>query len=258
MAEKYYIRPRKVEDPKKWLGPFDISQLKDHADRRLFSKELHEYSEDRVNWISARQIWPTLFPKNTKTIALPAQPAVAVAQVAQTAQDTRSKVEQATPVQEMAEWYCACDGVQHGPFTNQQLRELAERGQLQPTDLIWCPTLGDQWVEAQSDPSLFPSASPDDLQIVDDAEPTKRSRNAPPLAIASFVLGLLGTACLPVLGSILAIIFGHVCLARMNRTQGPKNGKWMAIAGISIGYAMLAILMIATVVLLILFPPFSP
>lgn len=243
---KYYTRPRKVQDPKKWLGPFDISQLQDQAKRRLFSKELDEYSEDRVNWMSARQIWPTLFPKKPPVILKP-QFGIPVAQPVEVTEPEDSAQLLTEFVEESGEWYCACDGVQHGPFTATQLQELVTRGQLQPEDLIWNPLLGDQWVEARTDPNLFPATK---IDLKQSNQPTNRNQQTPPLAIASFTLGLLGTCCLPVVGSILGIIFGHICLGRMRNPQYPQKGKWMAIVGVSVGYTMLAILVIAMFVYL--------
>jgi hypothetical protein len=53
-------------------------------------------------------------------------------------------------------------------------------------------------------------------------------------AIASLVLGLFGMA-LP------AIIFGHVSLRRMNRSDGHERGRGMAAAGLVLGYLWLAL-----------------
>jgi hypothetical protein len=249
LTAKYYIRPRKVEDPKKWLGPFDVNELKEQAERRLFSKELHEYSEDQLNWVSARQIWPTLFPKNAKSINAATQPAPAPTQPStvnppRTANEGESLGIPAPPPQEARDWYCVCDGRQHGPFTLSQLRELAVRGQLQPDDLIWQPALGDLWVEARSNPTLFRKSTPD-LVPTNSGSQRTHSQKSSGLAVASFVLGMLGMCPLPAIGSILAIVFGHIALAKMGRQRASESGKWMAITGVVLGYVMLATLMIA-------------
>lgn len=55
-----------------------------------------------------------------------------------------------------------------------------------------------------------------------------------PWAIASLVLSLVG---IPLLG----IIFGHVALVQIKRTNGYERGRGLAIAGLIIGYAEIAL-----------------
>lgn len=63
------------------------------------------------------------------------------------------------------------------------------------------------------------------------------------LAITSFILSLLWIGWL---GSILAVIFGHIALHNIRRTQA--SGRGLAIAGLILGYAGLC-----TLALVILF-----
>jgi hypothetical protein len=53
------------------------------------------------------------------------------------------------------------------------------------------------------------------------------------LAIASLVLGIVWIFWL---GSILAVIFGHVALSQIKRSMGALTGRGMAIAGLILGY----------------------
>jgi Domain of unknown function (DUF4190) len=53
------------------------------------------------------------------------------------------------------------------------------------------------------------------------------------LAIASMVLGIVWIFWL---GSILAVIFGHVALSQIKRSMGALTGRGMAIAGLVLGY----------------------
>lgn len=53
------------------------------------------------------------------------------------------------------------------------------------------------------------------------------------LAIASMVLGILWLFWI---GSILAIVFGHVSLGQIKRSNGTQGGRGMAIAGLVLGY----------------------
>ncbi len=53
------------------------------------------------------------------------------------------------------------------------------------------------------------------------------------LAIASMVLGILW---LWWIGSILAVVFGHVALKQIGESNGSQGGRGMAIAGLVLGY----------------------
>jgi hypothetical protein len=52
------------------------------------------------------------------------------------------------------EWYYARDNKQHGPVSAAELRQLATRGELAPTDLVWCEKL-DSWTPARKVGGLF-------------------------------------------------------------------------------------------------------
>jgi hypothetical protein len=66
------------------------------------------------------------------------------------------------------------------------------------------------------------------------------------LAIASMVLGILW---LYWVGSILAVIFGHVALHQISRDG--KQGRGMAIAGLVLGYIGLAALVVVIIVAIV-------
>ena len=63
-------------------------------------------------------------------------------------------------------------------------------------------------------------------------------------AIASMVLGILWIYWL---GSILAIIFGHIAISQAGKDP-TLRGKGMAIAGIVLGYVGIGILVLAIIV----------
>lgn len=69
------------------------------------------------------------------------------------------------------------------------------------------------------------------------------------MAIASLVFGILGFFLY--FTSILAIIFGHISLSKINKSNGTLNGKGLAIAGLVTGYITLVMFIgiIAAVVL---------
>ena len=53
------------------------------------------------------------------------------------------------------------------------------------------------------------------------------------LAVASLVLGILWIWWI---GSILAVVFGHVSLNQINQSHGRLGGRGLAIAGLVLGY----------------------
>lgn len=62
------------------------------------------------------------------------------------------------------------------------------------------------------------------------------------MAVASLVLGIISLAffwlwlIFPAVCALLAMIFGHVALSVINRSNGWITGKGMAIAGLVMGY----------------------
>jgi len=54
----------------------------------------------------------------------------------------------------MVEWYYAKEGAQHGPVTGQELRMMAQRGELNPQDLVWKDGMAD-WAPASRIHGLF-------------------------------------------------------------------------------------------------------
>jgi hypothetical protein len=66
----------------------------------------------------------------------------------------------------------------------------------------------------------------------------RRARRTNPLAIASLVTSLLWMWWL---GSVLAIVFGHLALRQIGRSAGRESGRGLAYAGLAIGYVGLVI-----------------
>lgn len=75
-------------------------------------------------------------------------------------------------------------------------------------------------------------------------------RSTSALAIVSLVAGLLGWSLLPVIGSVAAIITGHLARAEIRRRPEALEGDGLAIAGLVLGYLMVAM---ATIGLLCVF-----
>ena len=123
----------------------------------------------------------------------------------------------------------------------ERLRTAALEGRLDPSELDermtaayaarWCSEL----TELTADVTPAPAPPP---QLV---RPTFERRHASTngLAIASLVVGLFWMWWI---GSVLAVVFGHVALRQISRTG--QAGRGFAIAGLALGYVGLAALLV--------------
>ena len=78
----------------------------------------------------------------------------------------------------------------------------------------------------------------------------KRTSN---LAIISLVSGILGWTMLPWIGSIVAIVTGHMARAEIARNAETMEGDGMAVAGLVLGWTMVAISLIALLLVILFF-----
>jgi hypothetical protein len=81
-------------------------------------------------------------------------------------------------------------------------------------------------------------------------DPLKRTST---LAIISLVSGLLGWTLVPWLGSIAAIITGHMARAEIRREPEAVEGDGMAVAGLVLGYSMVALSILAVLMIFLFF-----
>ena len=72
------------------------------------------------------------------------------------------------------------------------------------------------------------------------------------MAIASMVLGIIWIYWI---GSILAVIFGHIALGQLSRADNRQDGRGMAIAGLVLGYVGIVLAVLLFVVLIIAAEP---
>jgi hypothetical protein len=73
------------------------------------------------------------------------------------------------------------------------------------------------------------------------------------LAVISLICGILGWTLLPFLGSLVAIICGHMARGEIRRSQGMQEGDGMAVAGLVMGYLVIAFSVLAVVALVLFF-----
>lgn len=82
------------------------------------------------------------------------------------------------------DWYVSRDGEQEGPFSSEQIRLLAETGDLKASDLVWKAGML-QWSSASEVPGLL---TPPPLPSKSSPLPTKPPplpSKTPPLPVAS-------------------------------------------------------------------------
>ncbi len=77
------------------------------------------------------------------------------------------------------------------------------------------------------------------------------------LAIASLILGIAAWLFLPFLGSLGAVITGHLARREIQNSMGSLSGTGLATAGLILGYAQLVLVGVAicTIVVLALLGP---
>jgi len=71
-----------------------------------------------------------------------------------------------------------------------------------------------------------------------------------PLAIASLVSGIVGVAPLTFLGSLIAIITGHLALSEIRASGGRIGGKSLAVIDLVLGYATLGLALVGILLVL--------
>ena len=79
-----------------------------------------------------------------------------------------------------------------------------------------------------------------------------QARATSSLAIASLVSGILGWTLMPVIGTIVAIITGHMARAEIRRSAGTLDGDGMAIGGLVLGWVS-ALLWVVGIAVIFLF-----
>jgi hypothetical protein len=82
---------------------------------------------------------------------------------------------------------------------------------------------------------------------------TGTPRQTSALAVVSLVSGILGWLPLPLIGSIVAIVTGHLARGEIRREPGRLEGDGMALAGLILGYGALALGIFAIFAMLVFF-----
>lgn len=75
------------------------------------------------------------------------------------------------------------------------------------------------------------------------------------LAIVSLIAGIAGLVIIPFIGSIVAVITGHMSLSQLKKQ--PETGRGMAIAGLITGYVGLAFAVLGIIIAIAMFSFFA-
>ena len=76
-------------------------------------------------------------------------------------------------------------------------------------------------------------------------------------AIISLVSGILGWTLLPFLGSIVAIICGHMARAEIRRSNGNIAGDGLAVGGLVLGWLSVALGVLSVLAIVLFFGGFA-
>lgn len=72
------------------------------------------------------------------------------------------------------------------------------------------------------------------------------------LAVISLIMGILAWIFLPVIGSITAVITGHLAKKEIRASGWALTGDGLATAGLVLGYIQLGVIVVAGVVIILL------
>ena len=78
-------------------------------------------------------------------------------------------------------------------------------------------------------------------------------RQTSTMAIVSLVSGMLGWTLLPLIGSLVAIVTGHIARAEIRQNPEAIEGDGLAVAGLLLGYAAFAIAVASVIALIVFF-----
>ena len=79
------------------------------------------------------------------------------------------------------------------------------------------------------------------------------TRQTSTLAIVSLVSGILGWTLLPLVGTLVAIVTGHMARKEIRRSNGQMDGDGLAVGGLILGWISAALWLIGIVVFIVFF-----
>ncbi|MDX6767181.1 MAG: GYF domain-containing protein [Candidatus Methylacidiphilales bacterium] len=148
-------------------------------------------------------------------------------------------------------WHYALSGQKGGPVEEKELKRLRMVGVLNDASLVWTEGWPD-WRPLGTVPELIPSPSsppvppPDPpFQPQPHASTPAGSQNPDGAAVAVVICGAIGISgivcCATTPVSLVAIILGHLTLARTDLTMNSRN---LALVGTVLGYGGIVLLIL--------------
>ncbi len=179
------------------------------------------------------------------------------------------------------QYHVAKNGEKTGPFEKEEVNRRLVAGELSGSDLGWHEGLTEWEPLAKLLPPQAPpiptAGTPVFGSISTPAQMSPQSAQTSGMAIASMICGILGLLlwlpCIPaiILGMmkaaalmmilwlpcIPAIILGHLGLSAIKKSAGALKGGGMAVAGLVMGYLMIAAIPLIAILAAIAIPAFS-
>jgi hypothetical protein len=254
-------------------GPFTVPELHFRAKRKKFTR-VYEVSQDGATWSGASK-HPELFPAVSASPKLFRQASADAADEAPISGQGASVIElpetevpgvledllSAQPVDPGLDgepefkavdgategWYFSRGSEQCGPVSASELQTRLALEQLGPDDYVWKNGMP-EWVQVRR---MFPRSPRHSSPSIPAAARDQERAKLSPTAIMSFVLGVAGMNILLFIGSIGAVVLGHVALSQIKSAPpGRLEGRGLAIAGLILGYAVLGLGALAGIVFL--------
>ncbi len=79
------------------------------------------------------------------------------------------------------------------------------------------------------------------------------TRQTSALAVVSLVMGICGWCVVPVIGSLVAIVTGHLARAEIARNRETLDGDGLAVAGLVLGWLMVGAIVLGLAAFILFF-----
>lgn len=155
------------------------------------------------------------------------------------------------------QYHVAKNGEKSGPFDREEVYRRLVSGELSGSDLGWCEGMTEWEPLSKLMPPPVPAASgaavfgPVTQPAGIPAGPSKTSG----MAVGSLICGILGLLlwlpCIP------AVILGHLGLSAIKKSAGALKGRGMAVAGLVMGYVMIAAIPLIAILASLAVPAFN-
>jgi len=73
------------------------------------------------------------------------------------------------------------------------------------------------------------------------------------MALVSLISGVVGWFAVPFIGSVVAVVTGHMARSQIRQSGGREDGDGLAIAGLVLGYVGLVMALIGIVLVVLFF-----